>query len=212
MTEAASSRILYGSPVSGHSHRAELMLRLLGLDFDFRPIDLARGEQKSAAYRALNPLGTVLTLDDGGTIVADSTAILVYLASRYDPARRWLPTEPKLAAEVQFWLSAAQGPVYNGPAMARMIKLFQVPADHERAVAIAGQFLRMLEGRLQGRLFLMAGQPTVADVAIYSYVAHAPEGGVSLEPYPQVRAWLARVAALPGFRPMISAAEAGLAA
>lgn len=212
MTEAASPRILYGSPLSGHSHRAELMLRLLGLDFEMRIVDLARGEQKSAAYRALNPLGTVPTLDDGGTIVPDSAAILVYLASRYDPARRWLPTEPKLAAEVQFWLSAAQGPVFNGPAMARMIKLFKVPADHEHAVAIARRFLTMLDGQLDGRRFLVAGQPTIADVAVYSYVASAPEGGVSLEPYPNVRAWLERVAALPGFHPMMSAAAAGLAA
>jgi glutathione S-transferase len=44
--------------------------------------------------------------------------------------------------------------------------------------------------------------PTIADVANYSYIAHAPEGNVSLEPYANVRSWLARVEALPGFVPM----------
>jgi glutathione S-transferase len=207
-----TSRVLYWFPLSGHAHRAELMLRFLGLDFDVKTVDLAKGEQKDPAYLELNPLGTVPTLDDGGVIVADSTAILVYLATRYDPARRWLPTDPKLASEVQFWLSAAQGPVYNGPNMARVLKLFKRPGDHGAAVAIAGRFLPMLDGQLAARRFLVADQPTIADVAIYSYVAHAPEGDVSLEPYPHIRAWLERVEALPGFRPMISAAEAGLAA
>ena len=50
--------------------------------------------------------------------------------------------------------------------------------------------------------FLAGDAPTVADVALYSYTAHAPEGGVSLEPYGNVRPWLARIEALPGFVPM----------
>jgi glutathione S-transferase len=52
--------------------------------------------------------------------------------------------------------------------------------------------------------FLTGDTPTIADLACYAYLAHAPEGNVTLEPYPAVRAWLARVAALPGFVPMAS--------
>jgi glutathione S-transferase len=61
----------------------------------------------------------------------------------------------------------------------------------------------VLEGHLTGRRFLVGEAPTIADVAIYTYTAHAPEGGVSLEPYPAIRGWLERIEALPGFVPMV---------
>ena len=192
--------VLYGgSKLSGHSHRAELMLRLLGLPYEYRTIDLRKGEHKMPAFLALNPFGTVPVLEDGGHAIADSAAILVYLASRYDPERRWLPTDPFGAAQVQRWLSVAQGPVFNGPNTARLIKLFGRSGDHERAVAIAQQLLQILDAELQARAFLVGEAPTLADVAVYSYVARAPDGEISLEAYPAVRRWLARVEALPGF-------------
>jgi glutathione S-transferase len=59
-----------------------------------------------------------------------------------------------------------------------------------------------MERTLERSAFLAAAHPTLADIANYAYVAHAPEGKVSLEPYPQVRAWLARIEALPRFVPM----------
>jgi glutathione S-transferase len=203
--------ILHGFKKSGHSHRAELMLRLLGLPFDFRAIDLAGGEHKGADFLKLNPYATVPVIDDGGTIIADSVAILVYVATKYDASRTWLPTDPAKAAEVQRWLSAAQGPVFNGPCAARLITVFNVPLDHERAKQIAQDFLGVLDSQLVGRTFLVDDVPTLADVALYSYIAHAPEGGVSLEPYGQVRSWLTRVEGLVGFEGM-PRTKAGLAA
>ena len=119
-----------GSRLSGHCHRAELMLRLLGLPYEYRTIDLRKGEHRTPAFLALNPFGTVPVIEDGEIIVPDSVAILVYLASRYDSARRWLPADPIGAAKVQRWLSVAQGPVFNGPNTARLIKLFGRPGDH----------------------------------------------------------------------------------
>ena len=194
--------ILYGREKSGHSHRALLMLRLLGLPVEYRTVDLAAGEHRREPFLKLNPFGTVPVIDDGGVVVADSVAILVYLASRYDHARTWLPGDPVKAARVQRWLSVAQGPVFNGPCAARLVKVFAAPLDHERAVRIATGLFEMLDRELQGRGFLVGDGPTLADVALYSYIAHAPEGGVSLEPYPEIRAWLTRVEALPGFEPM----------
>ena len=192
--------VLYGgSKLSGHSHRAELMLRLLRLPYEYRTINLGKGEHKTPAFLALNPFGTVPVLEDGGHVIADSAAILVYLASRYDPERRWLPTDPFAAAQVQRWLSVAQGPVFNGPNTARLIKLFGRPGDHERAVAIAQELLHILEAELQTRTFLVGETPTLADVAVYSYVSRAPDGQVSLDGYPAVQNWLARIEALPGF-------------
>jgi glutathione S-transferase len=203
--------ILHGFKKSGHSHRAELMLRLLGLPFDFREIDLAGGEHKRADFLKLNPYGTVPVIDDGGTIIADSVAILVYVATKYDAARTWLPTDPTRAAQVQRWLSVAQGPVFNGPCAARLVTVFNAPLDHARAKRIAQDFLGVLDSQLVGRKFLVDDGPTLADVALYSYIAHAPEGGVSLEPFGQVRNWLARVEGLPSFEGM-PRTKAGLAA
>lgn len=195
--------VLHGFRLSGHSHRAELMLNLLGLDYGFRHVDLRAGEQKSPAFLALNSLGAVPVLTDGGVTIADSVAILAYLTQRYDPERRWLPTDPVAAGKVQRWFSIAQGPVYAGPARARVIKRFGGdPADHARAVAAADAFLPVLDAELTGRDFLVGDTATAADVALYSYVSTAPEGEVSLQPYPAIRAWLARIEALPRFLPM----------
>jgi len=206
-----SAPILYGFPKSGHSHRAELMLRLLGVDFTFREVDLAGGEQRGEAFLKLNPFGTVPVLDDNGEIVADSCAILVYLAAKHDPAGLWLPREPFGAAQVQRWLSVAQGPVFNGPCCARLVTVFGRDFDHARAVAVAEKLLATLDATLAGKTFLVNARPTLADVALYSYIAHAPEGGVDLAPFAQVMAWLKRIEALPGFAPM-PASKAGLRA
>ena len=83
-----------------------------------------------------------------------------------------------------------------------MIKLFGASYDYERAKTLAGRLYAVMDPHLAARRFLVADHPTIADIAHYSYTAHAPEGGVSLEPYPHVRAWLGRIEALPNFVPM----------
>lgn len=203
--------ILYGFKKSGHSHRAELALRLLDLPFEFREIDLLRGEQKTAAFQKLNLFGQVPVIDVDGVIVADSSAILVYLAKKFDPAGMWLPEDAEAAALVQRWLSVAQGPLINGPARARLFNVFNAPVDYAQAKDTAEKLLATLERALDLAPFLVGPRATVADVALYTYTAHAPEGGVSLEPYPNIRAWLSRIEALPGFAPM-PATAIGLAA
>lgn len=141
-------------------------------------------------------------LVDDGTIVADSTAILVYLAKTYDPSGRWLPHDAEGAAQVQRWLSAASGAIYLGPARARLITVFGAPFDPADTLERAHAVLQIIDQHLAGRLFLATDHATIADVAAYSYIAHAPEGNVSLEPYPNVTAWLARIEGLEGFVPM----------
>ena len=191
---------LYGGSLSGHSHRVELFLHLLRLPHRF--VEVTASERREAWFRAMNPLAQIPVLKDGETALADSNAILLYLALRYDAARQWLPEDPAAAARVQRWLSVAAGEVMHGPATARLIALFGAPLDLARARAIAARLLAFMDGHLAGRTFLAAAWPTIADLACYSYVAHAPEGGVSLDPHPAVRAWLSRIEALPGFRPM----------
>ncbi len=194
--------ILHGAKLSGHSHRAELMLNLLGLNYEFRAVDLAAGAQRQPGFLRLNPFGTVPVLEDGQIVVADSIAILVYLAGKYDPGHRWLPADPLPAAQVQRWFSVAQGDVFNGPCKARLAKVFGYPFDHGQAVAVAERLLKILEAHIAGSAFFTGAAATLADVALYSYIAKAPEGGVALDAFPNVRAWLERVEALPGFLAM----------
>ena len=193
---------LFGLKQSGHSHRAELMLRLLGLPFVFREVDIFAGAQRAESFRRLNPFATVPVIDDGGTVVADSVAILVYLANRYDPSRAWLPTDPATAAQVQRWLSAAQGWLAFGPARARVVVKFGGKHDLAVAQALADRLFQVLEAELKDRAYLVGDLPTLADVALYSYTAVAPEGGVALDPYPAIQSWLKRVEALPHFEGM----------
>lgn len=197
---------LHSFPLSGHAHRARLMLALLGLKAETVDVDLRGGAQKQPAYLAMNAFGQVPVLEDGETVIADSNAILVYLAGKYDKSGQWLPADPATAAQVQRWLSVAAGQLLMGPARARMVKLFNSPFDHEACKTAATQLFMVMEQHLQGRDWLAAPQATIADIALYSYTAHAPEGDVSLQPYPNIRAWIARIEALPGFVGMPKAA------
>jgi glutathione S-transferase len=193
--------VLHGFKLSGHSHRAEVFLELLGLPYVFKQVDLAGEEQKTPAFLALNAFGQVPVIEDGDTVIADSTAVLVYLAQRYAPDR-WIPIDPAGAAQVQRWLSVASGLVAFGPCAARLVTLFNVAFNPEDVIARAHRLLTVMEQELAAHDWLVGASPTLADVAVYSYVAHAPEGNVSLDTYTQVRAWIARVEALPGFVPM----------
>ena len=195
-----SSLLLYGTKLSGHTHRVELFLRLLGLPYEYA--QAGADVRTSDAFKRLNPLGQIPVLQDGDVTVADSTAILVYLCKRYAPDSSWLPGEAVPAAAVQRWLSIAANELANGPAAARAAALFKAPNDVARAHAIAQRLLVFMEGHLTGRDFLAASHPTIADLACYAYIARAPEGGVSLDGFSALGQWLARVEALPGFLPM----------
>src|SRR2546421_6812040 len=84
---------LYRHPLSGHSHRVQLLLSMLGLPYETTDVDFAAGAHKAPAFLAMNPLGQVPVIEDGPVTVADSNAILVYLARRYGD-ERWLPLDP----------------------------------------------------------------------------------------------------------------------
>ncbi len=192
---------LYNFPRSGHAHRVELMLSLLELPTELIFVDLAKGEHKQADFLKINTFGQVPAIDDQGVVLADSNAILVYLAQKYGNGR-WLPTDPIGAARVQRWLSVAAGPIAFGPAAARLITVFGASFNAEEVIARAHALLKVMDQELASSSYLVDNTPTIADVAAYSYIAHAPEGNVSLADYANVRAWLARIEALPGFVPM----------
>lgn len=195
---------LYRHPLSGHSHRVELFVHLLGLPITLIDVDLGGGGQKAPLFLALNRFGQVPVIDDGGTVVADANAILTYLALKYG-ADHLVPREPLAAARVQQWMSQAAGALARGAATARAINVFRLDRDTTAAVQEGHWLLTRVEGSLRdnpGRWLAGGEQPTIADVALYTYTAHAPEGGIALDDYPVVRDWIARVEGLHGFVPM----------
>lgn len=202
---------LYYHPLSGHAHRAVTFASFLGLDVELVLVDLAAGEHKSEAFLKINSFGQVPALVDGDVTITDSNAILVYLAKKAGRTD-WLPEAPQAAANVQKWLSVAAGQIAFGPAAARLITVFGAPFNAEEVISRAHAILGQIEDELDGKNWIIGGaQPTIADVALYSYIARAPEGNVDLSAYGRVNAWLRRIEALPGFTPFVET-PAGLSA
>lgn len=200
---------VYSSPVSGHAHRVRLLLSFLRLPHEIVNVPLS--DLKKPGFLAMNPFGQIPVIVDGDFVLADSTAILVYLATKYDDGT-WLPRKAIEAAAVQRWLSFASGAIASGPNAARLVMQFSVALDHDRAKAVSEQLFAIIEKELSTNKFAIGDQPTIADIAAYAYIALAPEGDISLEPYSAIRAWLQRVEALPHFVPMHKGGPATLAA
>jgi glutathione S-transferase len=203
MTKPSTPIRLYQFPGSGNCHRARVFLSILGLPVELINLDRAANQHKDPAFMAKNPFGQVPLIEDGDVRLADSTAILVYLAKRYDDSGRWLPADAVGAAEVQRWLSVATGELTSGPLVLRRIKRMGIGDDDPvRAKAISDRLCALLDSHLTNRSFLVGDGPTIADLALYTYIALAPESGYPLDAWPQLLAWLKRVEALPGFIPV----------
>jgi glutathione S-transferase len=193
---------LYGHELSGNSYKVRLFLELLNLNYEWIKIDLMKGEHKSPDFLALNPFGQVPLLIDGETKLADAQAILVYLARQYS-GDQWLPLEALPLAQVVRWLSTTAGEVRQGPENARLYHLFGATSINiERAYQKAEHILTQLDEHLSTRTWLEFERPTIADVAVFPYIALAPDGKIDLTPYPHVLAWIDRVKHLPGYIPM----------
>lgn len=192
---------LYYYALSGHAHRAALFLSVAGVDHELIEVDLRAGAHKQPGFLALNAFGEVPVLDDDGVIIADSLAILVYIARKVGPSD-WLPIEPAEEARVQRWLSVAAGKVAYGACAARLITVFGAQFNADEVIARAHATLSVMEQTLDGQRWLAStAQPTIADIALYSYIERAPEGNVDLAGYPRVLAWLRQIEELPGFIP-----------
>jgi glutathione S-transferase len=189
---------LYDFTRSGNAYKARLMLSLLGLGYERRTVDLTKRQQMEPWFLALNPLHQLPVLDDDGHVVRDSSAILVYLGAKHG-AGTWYPTDPAGLAEVQQWLSYGANEMLHKMAYARAIALGLRPGDLGEAQKGARELLAYLEASLNGRSWLTSARATIADIAVYPYAAMITQAGVDLEPFPALRAWLARIEALPGY-------------
>jgi len=174
------------------------MLSVLKLEHELVPVDLSRGEHKSAQFLKLNPLGEVPVLTNGDIVIRDAQAILVYLARHYG-GEDWLPVEAEPMSKVVQWLSIAANEIQHGLATARRYYVANAKIDLELAQKRAHGILQIMNKHLQERNWLECDRPTIADIACFPYVGLAPDGKVSLKAYPHVVAWSDRIKQLPGY-------------
>ena len=192
--------ILYEHPSSGNCLKARVMLDHAGARYERVELDLFAGETRTPGHFARNPDGRIPVLElDDGTFLAESGAILLYLAE----GTRYLPRDPLERARVHGWMFFEQNQVEANIGVARFLALSgrasEVPevfADRQRR---GREALATLErGLADGRHFV-CGAYSVADLALYGYVHVADDAGVPLAEHPAVAAWVARVGSLPGF-------------
>jgi glutathione S-transferase len=196
--------LLYDSPISGNCYKVRLLFAYLGIAFERRAVDVVDRSNRDELLGSLNPALRVptLVLDDGRAL-AESGAILWYFGDgtefvpddRYERAQmlQWMffeqyDHEPAIAV-VRFWVA------YSGRPEEFADRLEERTAAGYRA-------LRAMERHLDGRSFFVGRRPSLADIALYAYTHVADEGGFELGDYANVRAWLARVSALPGHVPI----------
>ncbi|MBM9575664.1 glutathione S-transferase [Leptospira sp. 201903070] len=189
---------LFEFAVSGNCHKVRMLLSMLNLEYTSRPVNGAEREQKSETFLTLNPFGQVPVLKDKEVVIRDSQAILVYLAIEYGKGE-WFPKSGIGSAKVIEWLSTSANEVTRGPAALRSHYKFGRPVNLEEATAVSDQLLHLLESHLEKNLWLADEKPTIADLAMYPYIALANEGKVDLRLYSQIRNWIARVERLPGY-------------
>jgi glutathione S-transferase len=192
---------LYWSERSGNAYKPRLLLSLLDVPCEKIAIDLAKREQKQPQFLRLSPRGQVPVLEDDGRVFWDSTAVLVYLARKHG-GETWLPTDPGAIAEVMQWMALAQNEIHYGLQFARAIANNIRSGNLEECQAAGKIALQVLEGRLIDHAWLALDRMTIADIACFPYVAMAPDGRIALDAYAAVKAWIARIQALPGYVPL----------
>lgn len=189
---------LYDLEVSGNCYKVRLLLALMGREYELRPVDFMGGEHMSDAFAVMNPFCEIPVFEDGDITLRDSQAILIYLAQKYG-GDEWALTKPDEHARVMQWLSTAANDIARGPNDARLHDKFGFELDVELARTKAHRTLKIIDDHLENKEWLELDRPTIADIACFPYIGLSHEGGVSLDNYPSVRAWMGRIKSLPGF-------------
>ena len=189
---------LFEFALSGNCHKIRLMLSLLGVPYESRVLNGSLREHKLPEFLEKNPLGQVPVLKDDLLVLRDSQAILVYLAKKYGD-KVWFPDEPAVAAEIMSWLSLAANEISRGLAALRAHHKMNRTINVREAQDFAMLTLKMLNEHLCGRLWLVTDHPTIADIAIFPYVALAHEAMISLDEFPQVTTWINNIKGLNGY-------------
>ena len=193
----ASEYTLYCFAQSGNAYKPALMLELAGADWQPRFVDYFNGETRTPAYRAINVMGEVPVLEHRGRHLAQSGAILDYLA---ETTGRFGPADPDERREIMRWLLFDNHKLTSYTATYRFMRAFVKapdPALLQEFGKRAEAAWRVLNAHLDGRAFIVADRPTIADLSLCGYLYFDDEIGVDWNMYPHVRDWLARLRALP---------------
>ena len=197
---------VYGMSSSGNCYKVRLLSAQLQLPYEWIEIDVRTGVTRQPEFLSKNPNGRVPTLEyEPGRYLVESNAILVYLAegSRFWPQHR---LERAQALQWMFFEQYSHEPYI---AVARFIctmlgaqdaRRGELPRLHERGY----QALGVMDQHLAGGRFFVGDAYSIADIALYAYTHAAGDGGFDLQPFPAVRAWIARVQSQPHFVPMPS--------
>ena len=191
---------LYDLEPSGNCYKVRLFAALANIELELVAVDFLNGEHKKPPLSELNPLKQLPILEDGGHVVRDAQAILVYLAGTYG-GLAWWPDNARGQAEIVQWLSFAANEIQHSLNAARLVQKFGYPLDKAAALEKATAVLTLLDDHLQHNDWLALDRPTIADCAVYPYVVLAPEGDVDITPYSHVARWMARIESLPGYLP-----------
>jgi glutathione S-transferase len=189
---------LYEFAPSGNCHKIRMLLSFLGLDYQSVKVNGSDREQKSPEFLSKNPFGQVPVLQDGDIFIRDSQAILVYLAKQYGD-ETWLSNDAVTLAEITAWLSTAANEVARGPATLRAHYKFGRAINIEEVQQITANVLSVLETHLSTNTWLVGDHISIADLAIYPYIALAGEGQIDLANYVSIKQWLQRIQALPAY-------------
>jgi glutathione S-transferase len=193
---------LYNVAYSGNSYKVRLLLAHLGIPCEIIELDILKGESRTPEFLKINPNGRTPVLDDNGFILAESNAILAYLAR----GTRYLPDERKAFGLIFQWLFFEQYSHEPFIATSRFW-LQHKPDSPERTALLASKrdggsaALKIMEPHLTKTNFFV-GDYSIADIALFAYTHVAHEGGFPLGDFPKVRAWIERVSTQPRFIPM----------
>ena len=195
---------IYGMEDSGNCYKPCLLLDLLGEPYEWVSVDITKGESRTDEFLGKNLNGRVPVLEiEPGTYLPESNAQLCYLAD----GTAFLPDDRVEKARVLQWLFFEQYSHEPFIATSRYWRHILKDAEgHARQLeerrpgGIAA--LGVMEEHLEGRDWFVGDRPTIADLALYAYTHVADEGGFALDASPRIRAWLERLAALPGYAPM----------
>lgn len=191
---------LYEDPCSGNCYKPRLLMSMLGKQFEAVYEDVWSPAHPTPKLKEMSPMGKVPVLVDDDLVIAESNAILCYLAK----GTPFLPEDPKELAGVMQWMFFEQ--YYHEPtiSVARKWRAFtpNEPGAAQKADAcMAGgnRALAAMETHLANNEWFGTDRLTVADIALFGYTHSAEAGGFTLADYPKVTAWLARVKAHPGY-------------
>lgn len=185
---------------SRNAWKVRQLLQHLGIAHRTEYVSIFEGEGRSPAFLALNPTGKVPVWElDDGRAIAESNAILAFLAD----GTAYLPSEPFARAKVHQWLSFEQenvesviGSLRHWTMTGKLARRTSAIVEGKRDASL--RTLALLDRELTQRPFIAGDAYTIADIALFAYASRAEEAGLSLDPYPAFRAWIARVEAQPG--------------